>query len=215
MADKTDTIYGVICEIVRQETLYLRHYIGEVLSQSDEINIGMIQVSIPELGWVDGDTAPWCYPRQHHSMSVPEVGEWVEVYFLSGDQNKPVYMGVCNEMRRPDGSRCVPSWFAGDSNVRVIHQSPKTKKGIRLNDTSGEMLIDAGTLTLIEKSTEPFVLGNKLNTWLSNFINSIFNTHTHVFTGSVSGSTCSGTTNTPLPTGSTPTDILSSKIQGQ
>lgn len=211
MADKTDTIYGVICEIVRQETVFLRHYIGEVLSQSDDLNIGMVQVSIPELGWVDGDTAPWCYPRQHHGMSVPEVGEWVEVYFLSGDQNKPVYMGVCNEMRRPDGSRCVPSWFTGNPKQRVIFQSPVSETGILVDEDTKQLFITAkdlqllgSTITLTEGGTEPFVLGTQLMTFLTTLVTGI----NSALASKANGAGSSGTLVAP-------SGILSTKIMGK
>lgn len=213
MADKNDSLYGQICEIVRQQTIYLRHYLGQVTARTDDLNIGMVQVSVPELGWMSQDEAPWCYPRQLHSLSVPEVGEWVEVYFLNGDMNKPVYIGLCNEMKKEDSTYCIPSWYTGDPTLRIVYQSPKTKKGICLNETDGEMLIDADTITLIDKSTEPFVLGTKLNSWLTNFVTSIFNSHTHLVT--VDPSTHAGATVTPLPIGTAPTDILSTKIMGK
>ena len=212
MADKTNSMYGMICEIVRQETIYLRHYLGQVLAQTDELNIGMIQVSVPELGWTTADLAPWCYPRHLHSMCVPEVGEWVEVYFLGGDRNRPVYMGFCNEMKKDDSTYNIPVWYTGDPTMRVLYQSPTSGKGIKLNDTSGEMLIDAGTLVLLEGSTEPFVLGTQLNTFLSNLVNTTFNTHTHIVTDPISGPLVSSA---PTPTGTAPSGILSTVIKGK
>lgn len=216
LADKNNSLYGEICDIIFEETLYLRHYIGQVLSNTDELNIGMVQVSVPELGWADQSTAPWCAPRQRHSMTIPEVGEWVEVYFMAGDCNRPVYLEMCNDLKKGDNSFCVPSWYKGNPKLRIIYQSPVSQKGIKLDDTQGILTIDAEKLIeLFAGSSEPFVLGTKLNTWISNFITTIFNMHTHVFTGTVSGATCAGTTNPPLPTGTAPTDILSTKIKGQ
>lgn len=212
MADKTDSVYGMIVEIVRQETLYLRHYMGQVLSQTDELNIGMVQVAVPELGWTTSDLAPWCYPRQLHSMSVPEVGEWVEVYFLNGDMNRPVYITNCTELKKDDNKYCVPEWYVGDPKLRVIYQSPLSKKGIKLDDTQNILTIDEDNIVLIDGSTEPYVLGDKLNTYLTNFINTIFNLHTHIVTDPVSGPL---TSTPPAPTGTAPSDILSTKIKGQ
>ena len=71
-----------------------------------------------------------------------------------------------------------------------------------------------GTLHLSsDTATEPFVLGNKLLTWITTFINTIFNLHTHSFVGVAPGVT--STTAVPAPTGTPPTDILSVKIFGE
>lgn len=204
MADKTDSVYGMIVEIVRQETLYLRHYMGQVLSQTDELNIGMVQVSVPELGWTTSDLAPWCYPRQLHSMSVPEVGEWVEVYFLNGDMNRPVYITNCTELKKDDNKNCVPEWYVGDPKLRVIYQSPLSKKGIKLDDTQNILTIDEENIVLIDGSTEPYVLGNKIVTYLTNQIG-LLNT---ALGAKLDGSGTPGGL-------SAPTDILSTKIKGQ
>lgn len=88
-------------------------------------------------------------------------------------------------------------------------------------DTNDQLLIEllsqvvyastAGTMHLSSKTaTEPLVLGNKLLTWVQNFITSIFNVHTH------SGvSTGGGVSGTPVAGGTAPTDILSTKIFGE
>lgn len=212
MADKTDSVYGMIVEIVRQETLYLRHYMGQVLSQTDELNIGMVQVSVPELGWTTSDLAPWCYPRQLHSMSVPEVGEWVEVYFLNGDMNRPVYITNCTELKKDDNKNCVPEWYVGDPKLRVIYQSPLSKKGIKLDDTQNILTIDEENIVLIDGSTEPYVLGNKLNTFLTNMITAEIAFHTHPYVDTPIGASTTGPPSGPF---TSPSDILSTKIKGQ
>lgn len=195
----------MICEVVRQETLYHRHYIGQVLSNTDELNIGMCQVAVFDLGWETADLAPWCYPRQSHKMSVPKVGEWVEVYFLSGDRNKPVYLEMCNEMRtESDNKRCVPDWYTGDPKRHIIFQSPDSKKGIVLDDTQKKMIIDFEALEFIEGSTEPYVLGNQLNTYITTLIGTI---------NTALGTKLDGT---GAPGALTPpSGILSTKIKGQ
>ena len=204
MADKTNSLYGQIAEIVRQETIFLRHYIGQVISQTDELNIGMVQVAIPNLDWMTADLAPWCYPRQLHSMSVPENGEWVEVYFLDGDRNKPVYVSICNEMKKDDNTYCIPEWYTGDVKKRIIYQSPTSKKGIVLDDTAGEMLIDTDNLILIEGSVEPFVLGTQINTYLTTLATTV----NSLLASKLDGGGTAGTLTAP-------SGILSTKIKGQ
>lgn len=212
LADKTDSVYGMICEIVRRETLYLRHYMGQVLSQTDERNIGIVQVSVPELGWTTGDIAPWCYPRQRHSMSVPEIGEWVEVYFLNGDRNRPVYIANCGELSKDDNKYCIPEWYTGDPKLRVIYQSPTSGKGIKLDDTQNIMTIDSENIVMIDGSTEPFVLGTQLENYLKNLVDTELNAHTHQYVDTPVGPSM---TNPPSKAMTAPTGILSTKIKGQ
>lgn len=225
MADKTNSLYGQIKDIIFQETIYLRHYIGQVISQNDEDNAGCVQVAVPELGWSSADVAPLCYPRQRHSMSIPEAGEWVEVYFINGDMNRPVYLGNCGEMKKDDGKYCIPEWYTGDQKMRVLYQSPTSGNGIKLDDTTGEMnieaekkvtikasdiVLDSETIMMIDGSTEPFVLGTKLSTWISTFVTTIFNVHTHSYVNIAVPST----SGVPVPVGVSPTDILSTVIKG-
>ncbi|MFW9871946.1 MAG: hypothetical protein ACFFG0_02515 [Candidatus Thorarchaeota archaeon] len=64
----------------------------------------------------------------------------------------------------------------------------------------------SNTLHLSKKTAdEPIVLGNKLLTWIQDYITNVFNVHTHP-------DPSSGTTGVPNQTGSAPTDILSSKV---
>jgi hypothetical protein len=202
----------MICEIVRQETLYHRHYIGKVLSNVDELNIGMCQVAVYELGWDTADLAPWCYPRQAHRMSVPEVGEWVEVYFLSGDRNKPVYMEMCNEMvKESDNKRCIPDAYLGDPKKHIIFQSPTSKKGIMLDDTTKMMSIDSENIEFIIGSVEPFVLGNQLNTFLTNLESNMTTNYGAIATAINALAPGSYTPTPPVA----PSGILSTVIKGQ
>jgi hypothetical protein len=209
LADKTNSLYGMICEIVRQETIYLRHYQGKVLSNIDDLNIGMCQISVPELGWIESDISPWCKPRQLHRLSVPAIGEWVEVYFLAGDRNRPVYIEMCNEKKTEDNKYCIPADYVGDPKLHIIFQSPESKKGIMLDDTAKMMSIDSENIEFIKGSMEPFVLGNQLNTFLTNFCTTFFNAHVHT-------STAPGNpTSAPTVLGLAPSGILSTKIKGQ
>jgi hypothetical protein len=97
--DKTRTIRGMIQEIVIQETRYIRHYVGKVVDTGDDTNKGRVKVIIPYLGWLSPSQAPWCFPRDKHSMIVPKVDEWVEVYFIGGHKDHPVYLGIAGEMK--------------------------------------------------------------------------------------------------------------------
>lgn len=204
MADKTNSLHGQICDIILEETLYLRHYIGQVLSQSDELNIGMVQVAIPELGWDTADTASWCYPRQSHRMSVPEIGEWVEVYFMNGDRNRPVYLEACCELKTDDNRYSVPKKYPGNPRFRVIYQSPFSGAGIWLDDDQKTFTLDADNIVLGEGGTEPFVLGTLLNSYLSNLVTAL---------NTALGTKLDGTGTTGTLTA--PSGILSTTIKGK
>jgi len=88
--DRTRDELGIIRWIIEQETVYLRHYIGQVFSNDDSEKKGRVLVNVPELGWFTQAEAAWCWPRQLHGLTVPIPGEWVEVYFINGNRNRPV-----------------------------------------------------------------------------------------------------------------------------
>lgn len=68
----------------------------------------------------------------------------------------------------------------------------------------------AGTMHLSKKTaTEPFVLGSKFLTWLTTFINTQFNLHTHICAAPGVASAV------PVPVSTPPTDILSTKVFGE
>jgi hypothetical protein len=148
-------------------------------------------------------------------MIVPEKGEWVEVYFMNGDMNKPVYLAICNELKRDDNTYTVPEWYTGDPKVRVLYQSPVTKKGIKLDESSGDMLLDSDTVTLIVESTEPFVLGNNLKTWAEGVDDAISALSTWAQTGTGAGGSIPKFLNTPPIETTFPANALSTKIKGQ
>jgi hypothetical protein len=149
---RDDTLYGVIQEIVRKETVFLKHYTGQVLNNTDDTGIGSLIVSVPSLNIVlpkDGFRAA---PRDKQSMNVPAVGDWVEIYFLEGDPDMPVYIGSAPEV----GLKTPLKTFDGQPSTHVIFESPKTQESIIYDDTKK-------TLNLLQ-GDEPFVLGNAIMT---------------------------------------------------
>jgi len=97
--DNTRTMRGLIQEIVIQETRFLRHYVGQIVDTNDPNNKGCVRAIIPYLGWFSSSQAPWCFPRDKRGMIVPKVNDWVEVYFMGGEKDHPVYLGIANEMK--------------------------------------------------------------------------------------------------------------------
>ena len=117
--DNSRTFTGLIREIVRSSVKYIRHYIGEVADNEDTLNLGRVLIIIQELGWDTKDKGSWAFPRDKHSMSVPKIGDWVEMYFINGDPNLPVYMGIANEIKD-----MVPENYTGNVKEHILFESP-------------------------------------------------------------------------------------------
>lgn len=159
---------GILTALIYRETRYLRHYIGEVCQNDDPMNRGRVKVKVYELGWETEDVAAWCEPRQLHAMSVPLVGEWVEVYFMVGDMNRPVYLGQAPEIL---ASRNTPSKFT-DRKKHVVFEN-------LLNGCS--LWYDEGTgyFNFSESgSPEMIALGETLKTYIDS-LKAWMDAHTH------------------------------------
>ena len=89
----------LIRRIIIEETIFLRHYVGEVLDNKDELNQGRVQVALYELKWDEKATAPWCFPRYIQGVRIPVPGDWVEVYFINGKPERPVWLGIASEVK--------------------------------------------------------------------------------------------------------------------
>jgi hypothetical protein len=84
--------YGMLKDLIAQETRYTRVYEGQVCNLDDPLLRGRVQLVSPALGWLTPDQAPWCDPEYvNGGIIVPELNAWVKLYFLSGDPSRPVY----------------------------------------------------------------------------------------------------------------------------
>lgn len=126
--------------LIKEETLYLRHYRGEVIDNKDSEKKGRVFVIIPELGFDSVDKAIPCYARDKNSMSLPAVGDYVEVYFMNGNPNEAVYLGNISEY---DGN--IPESFTGDPEDHVLFESPKIKADNLKYNKSKELVIFEGS----------------------------------------------------------------------
>lgn len=212
--DLTRSFLGEIREIVRRETRYLRHYWAEVVDTADEMDKGRVLVTIPALGWDTNEKGAWALPRDRHSMKVPSVGEHVEVYFLEGDVNKPVYFGTVHEI-----ADNTPANYTGDPKTRILYQDKDTGAYIQYDSTTGILSFfdengleawkyDGGRITWIE-GTEAFVLGDQMNSFLSSLVTAL---NSHVHTGVTTGGGTSGAPPAPF---SSPSGLLSADIKGK
>lgn len=153
----TRTIYELIANIVKQETKYYKHYIGEVMDNQDELNVGRVLVAVPDLAWTTQDKAAWAYPRQLNALKIPKIGQWVEIYFLNGDKTKPVYLGNTPEIKKQ-----IPAAYIGDTKEQVLYQNPETEQKIIYNETDDELKIG--------EASESFVKGDTFKADLNTFL---------------------------------------------
>ena len=181
MSSNKRELYDLLVKIVERETRYLRAYVGKVLSTDDDQQKGRVLAVVAGLGWVGQDKAAWCWPRDKHGISVPAVGEYVEVSFLNGDGNWPFYRGLAGEV-----AGMVPAAYAGDPALHVLFQDPATGDSIQYDERTGRIAVLGNGDNLVTYSALAAVFSS-LATWL--------NAHVHT------GGTISGLTGPVPPTG--------------
>lgn len=188
-----DDIYTVIRQIVHEETKYLRHYIGKVV-QIVNMVAGEVVVTIDALGWDTPEKGIIAYPRQM-GLVMPQVGDYVEVYFVGGKTSYCVYVGLAQEFtgtkvkQQPD----------------VIYESADTVSYIAKQGAI--MTVEAQNIKIGANAVEPAILGEKLKLYLTNFINNVYNVHTHYV------ASAPGNTGVPNNSGTAPgDDIQSNKV---
>jgi hypothetical protein len=149
---------------------------------------GAIYCEIPEMGFLDPDLI-YC----RYGLSIPylkiQANQKVLVEPTIDDDKRFFYTGIadCGGLTPADTDQMILQFLS-----QVIYAST------------------AGTIHLSSKTaSEPFALGNKLLTWITTYINTQFNLHTHICASSGSPSA------PPVPTATPPTDILSTKIMGE
>lgn len=203
--DLTRTLYGEIAEIVRVETRFLRHYWAEVVDTEDALSKGRVKVTIPTLGWDTPAKGAWCNPRDRHSMVVPKVGEYVEVYFLEGNENKPVYLGQVAEF---EGQ--TPSKYTDPETV-VLYENPVTGVSVLYKESEGVADISFETVNVdsealnLNGDSKAFVTYAELDTALQSLVSAI-NSHVHAGVQTGGGATAP-------PTAPMSLDISASETQ--
>jgi len=196
-------LFGEIKKMIFQETKYLRHWIGKVVDNADpgQTPAGRIKVQIDELGFDSPATALWCWPRQSHGMDVPAAGEWVEVWFISGHPNRPVYLAGVQEI-----AGFVPAAYK-DPTSHVLYQNPKTGDSMTYDEAKSELDLLMATLKIGDGS-EAFVKGSTFYTFMTSLMTWL---GTHVHSGVTTGPGLSGT----AAGAPSMTDFRSTKVLGQ
>lgn len=200
------TLLELLRKIIYQETTYLRHYLGKVTKSQDPEKRGRVRVTIQELGWDTDAKGAWVTPRITSGMVTPKEGQFVEVYFLNGDRERPVFVGLAKEMQE-SGS----TLFKGDINVQVPWEDAVNQEGVAYDRNEKVMkFFGASEFAAMGASNKDFLttLVNDLNTFITN----VFNVHTHI------SATPGAPTAVPVPISksplSTPTDsLVSTKVK--
>lgn len=156
---------------------------------------GAIYCEIPELG-ITMPNLVYC----RYGLSIPYIR-------VQADWKLLVEPTVENERR----------WFYTGLADCADAVTPATTDQLLIQLLSQVIYASNDTLFLSSKTaTEPFVLGNKLKTYIDNYIQSVYNAHTHTYIPpQASYALPSTVTGTPSVTGAIPTDIYSIKIKGE
>lgn len=201
----------IIRNLIIRETRYLRHYTGIVQNVDDPLSSGRVQVMIPALGWSSVSSARWCWPRDRDSMVPAHVDDTVEVYFMDGRPDRPVYLGQAHEVA---GNK-VDSYLSPDEPV--LYQNPETGDKIVYSEAgkSLEVVVEKLLRLLTEKlevgaATEAMVLGDQLMSYVSG-LKSWMDAHVHT----ISSGSSAGLTTGPTVASPTVPEFRSVKMFGE
>jgi Type VI secretion system/phage-baseplate injector OB domain len=135
---------------------YYGKYRGTVVNNIDPLQIGRVQVSVPDVSVIPGSWAMPCLPlagKQEGVFMVPQVGAGVWVEFEQGDPDYPIWVGgfwgsaaevpalALVPPAIPPGQNIVVQTTA--QNTLVLSDSPPTpvSGGIVLKSTTGAMIV--------------------------------------------------------------------------
>jgi hypothetical protein len=131
-------------------------YRGTVVNNIDPLQIGRVQVSVPDVSVIPGSWAMPCLPiagKQEGVFMVPQIGAGVWVEFEQGDPDYPIWVGgfwgsaaevpalALVPPAIPPGQNIVVQTTA--QNTLVLSDSPPTpvSGGIVLKSTTGAMIV--------------------------------------------------------------------------
>lgn len=213
--DRNKDILGLIRRLIYEETLFLRHWLGQVVDDADPSSRGRVKVTVPELGFMAESEAIWASPRQGYAVIPPKSGEWVEIYFLGGDSRRPVYLVGAGEVQgnTPAGYTAPKKpilWQDATTGDSVLYD--EDGKELDVSITTMIKLLQYGQLK-IGGGTESFTLGTTLSTYLG-LLKTWMDTHTHSVPGITPGPSATPTL-VPIVLSPTVPTIESATIKGE
>lgn len=131
---------------------YFGKYRGTVVNNIDPLQIGRIQVSVPDVSVIPGSWAMPCFPIAGKQMGVymiPQVGSGVWVEFEQGDPDYPIwtgcFWGIFGEVPvlALAGIPANPNIAIQSTaqNSIIVSDLPGPTGGIMLKSTTGATLI--------------------------------------------------------------------------
>ena len=159
--DREYDLYGIIRDIIIEQTRYLRHYIAKVENNNDPDMKGKVFVTVPALGWDTPDKGQWAIPRHMHGLSVPAIGEYVEVYFINGSVHSMAYIGMPMEVLN-----MIPKNYTSNFDHVLFEAPGDPNTTVKYNENTKQFDIKA-TKIVFNDGTEPFVKGTTAQTQLN------------------------------------------------
>lgn len=194
-------IDDVVAKLVdRLESRHYGKYRGQVTDNADPSALGRVKAKVPRL--LDDVELGWALPAfayggmaEQGFFAVPDIGAGVWIEFEEGDLSYPIWTGTWY------GSGQIPA------SAQPAQKVLKTKSGhtialdddaksLTITDANGNVIsmdggdikitagdattitIDAPSIVLVDGASEPLVLGNQLQQYLSALV-STFNAHMH------------------------------------
>jgi hypothetical protein len=191
---------GAIRELIGHWTRYCRMYRGRVVSVDDPIVRGRVKCVIEELGWFEDSEAPWCDPvYRGGSICVPKLGTYVLVYFMAGNNARPVWDGVLGEIKDQ-----VATEYSSPQK-RVIYS--RDGRYIIHDEDADALILEGFGEVRINGNSKTFVTYPELNSALSSFLGTLNTQLGSIAAGATAAVAAGGLWLTPLAIGGITLDI--------
>ena len=167
MIDKS--LLDIIRKIIYKETIWLRHYIGQIADLNDPLQQGRINVVLFDLGCDSAKNGFWCYPRDKESLITPKLNDWVEVYFMQGDRNRPVYIGKANEIQQ-----MLPKNYDGKPTTHILFEAPDNDIHIKFDSVQNLLEIGNSDFQFVGRIGDEVTSDNQADSTWWVFLNAFF-----------------------------------------
>lgn len=170
---KQNDITDIIEKIIIKSTLYMRHYDGKVVEVKNPdltTQEGAVKVVIYTLGWYPDEKGCWVYPRFTNSLYTPKAGDILDIGFMEGNPNRPVYYGKTNEYNIN-----LPKSYDGKTTTQVIFEDTKNQIRDVFDESNNERNIGKTNFRYAARK-EDATLSNSTTdstywTWIIGFVN--------------------------------------------
>lgn len=171
--NRRDDEFGEILQVIADETRFFKQYEGKVLDTGDELTKGRVRIQIPELGWMLPTESPWVDPEYFgRGCIVPNVDDWVVVYFISGDMTRPRYRSRTSAIAgsTPESYTGVEKKVLFDDGTTVIVYDDDAKE---LSITGPSKIIVSGDAIELNGHDKKLVTHAELDAALQTFITAL------------------------------------------